>query len=139
MHLSLGHQVRKKILIKSGSDVPRVRLIDFGVGCFLNKGASYSDFYGKKSCCFFYILLKRSTQMNNLRPCISSEKELTIDNGLSESKNHTLIHRPVSSHPFLLVHILMDHCRCQHQLSHLSFPSPDCQDCLRLCLATAPE
>ncbi|XP_030590883.1 serine/threonine-protein kinase pim-1-like isoform X4 [Archocentrus centrarchus] len=34
------------ILIETGSDVPRVRLIDFGVSCFCNKNSRYTVFAG---------------------------------------------------------------------------------------------
>ncbi|XP_059205318.1 serine/threonine-protein kinase pim-1-like [Centropristis striata] len=36
----------ENLLIETGSDVPRVRLIDFGVSCFAKKGSSYQDFCG---------------------------------------------------------------------------------------------
>ncbi|XP_073335000.1 serine/threonine-protein kinase pim-1-like [Pagrus major] len=36
----------ENILIETGSDVPRVRLIDFGLGCFVKKRSLYSVFYG---------------------------------------------------------------------------------------------
>uniref|UniRef100_A0A671TP39 non-specific serine/threonine protein kinase n=1 Tax=Sparus aurata TaxID=8175 RepID=A0A671TP39_SPAAU len=36
----------ENILIETGSDVPRVRLIDFGLGCFVKKGSLYRVFYG---------------------------------------------------------------------------------------------
>ncbi|XP_022069327.2 serine/threonine-protein kinase pim-1-like [Acanthochromis polyacanthus] len=36
----------ENILIETGSDVPRVRLIDFGLSCVFNRGSSYNVFYG---------------------------------------------------------------------------------------------
>ncbi|XP_030582102.1 serine/threonine-protein kinase pim-1-like [Archocentrus centrarchus] len=39
------------ILIESGSDVPRVRLIDFGVSCFCNERSRYSVFCGTPAYC----------------------------------------------------------------------------------------
>ncbi|XP_074480621.1 serine/threonine-protein kinase pim-1-like [Sebastes fasciatus] len=36
----------ENILIETGSDFPRVRIIDFGLSCFVKKGASYQHFYG---------------------------------------------------------------------------------------------
>ncbi|KAM8740996.1 serine/threonine-protein kinase pim-1-like [Acanthopagrus schlegelii] len=36
----------ENILIETGSDIPRVRLIDFGLGCFVKKGSRYRVFYG---------------------------------------------------------------------------------------------
>uniref|UniRef100_A0AAQ6ITP3 non-specific serine/threonine protein kinase n=1 Tax=Anabas testudineus TaxID=64144 RepID=A0AAQ6ITP3_ANATE len=36
----------ENILIETGSDVPRVRLIDFGLSCFFKKGSLYRVFYG---------------------------------------------------------------------------------------------
>ncbi|XP_074479958.1 uncharacterized protein LOC141760767 isoform X2 [Sebastes fasciatus] len=36
----------ENILIETGSDVPRVRLIDFGLSCFVKRGANYRDYYG---------------------------------------------------------------------------------------------
>ncbi|XP_074481135.1 serine/threonine-protein kinase pim-2-like [Sebastes fasciatus] len=35
----------ENILIETGSDVPRVRLIDFGLSCFVKRGASYRVYY----------------------------------------------------------------------------------------------
>ncbi|XP_030590881.1 uncharacterized protein LOC115783986 isoform X2 [Archocentrus centrarchus] len=39
------------ILIETGSDVPRVRLIDFGVSCFFNKRSRYTVFAGTPCYC----------------------------------------------------------------------------------------
>lgn len=39
----------ENILIETGSDVPRVRLIDFGLSCFVKKTSLYRVFYGKMS------------------------------------------------------------------------------------------
>ncbi|XP_074480005.1 uncharacterized protein LOC141760814 [Sebastes fasciatus] len=39
----------ENILIETGSDVPRVRLIDFGLSCFVKRGANYRDYYGTPS------------------------------------------------------------------------------------------
>ncbi|XP_037607549.1 serine/threonine-protein kinase pim-2-like isoform X1 [Sebastes umbrosus] len=36
----------ENILIETDSDVPRVRLIDFGMSCFVKRGSTYRDFYG---------------------------------------------------------------------------------------------
>ncbi|XP_059202921.1 serine/threonine-protein kinase pim-3-like [Centropristis striata] len=36
----------ENILIETGSDVPRVRLIDFGLSCFVKKGSFFRTFYG---------------------------------------------------------------------------------------------
>uniref|UniRef100_A0A3B4YH28 non-specific serine/threonine protein kinase n=1 Tax=Seriola lalandi dorsalis TaxID=1841481 RepID=A0A3B4YH28_SERLL len=36
----------ENILIETGSDVPRVRLIDFGLSCFFKKRSVFQDFYG---------------------------------------------------------------------------------------------
>uniref|UniRef100_A0A3Q1IBS2 non-specific serine/threonine protein kinase n=1 Tax=Anabas testudineus TaxID=64144 RepID=A0A3Q1IBS2_ANATE len=36
----------ENILIQTGADVPRVRLIDFGLSCFFKKTSSYRVFYG---------------------------------------------------------------------------------------------
>ncbi|CAK6970684.1 serine/threonine-protein kinase pim-1-like [Scomber scombrus] len=36
----------ENILIETGTDVPRVRLIDFGLSCFFKKRSLYSAFYG---------------------------------------------------------------------------------------------
>ncbi|XP_056267339.1 serine/threonine-protein kinase pim-2-like [Pseudoliparis swirei] len=36
----------ENILIETGSDIPRVRLIDFGLSRFVKKGASYRRYYG---------------------------------------------------------------------------------------------
>ncbi|XP_031696265.1 serine/threonine-protein kinase pim-1-like, partial [Anarrhichthys ocellatus] len=36
----------ENILIETSSDVPRVRLIDFGVSCFVKRGSRYRSFYG---------------------------------------------------------------------------------------------
>ncbi|XP_037618195.1 serine/threonine-protein kinase pim-2-like isoform X3 [Sebastes umbrosus] len=36
----------ENILIETGSDVPQVRLIDFGLSCFVKRGANYRDYYG---------------------------------------------------------------------------------------------
>ncbi|XP_074471490.1 serine/threonine-protein kinase pim-2-like [Sebastes fasciatus] len=36
----------ENILIETGLDVPRVRLIDFGMSCFVKRGSTYRDFYG---------------------------------------------------------------------------------------------
>ncbi|XP_034746554.1 serine/threonine-protein kinase pim-3-like [Etheostoma cragini] len=36
----------ENILIETGSDVPRLRLIDFGLSCFAKKGSFYRNFYG---------------------------------------------------------------------------------------------
>ncbi|XP_053180443.1 serine/threonine-protein kinase pim-1-like [Scomber japonicus] len=36
----------ENILIETGTDVPRVRLIDFGLSCFFKKRSRYSAFYG---------------------------------------------------------------------------------------------
>ncbi|XP_054482318.1 serine/threonine-protein kinase pim-1-like [Anoplopoma fimbria] len=36
----------ENILIETSSDFPRVRLIDFGLSCFVKRGASYRVFYG---------------------------------------------------------------------------------------------
>lgn len=38
------------ILIETGSDVPRIRLIDFGVSCFCKKRSRYHTFSGKIFC-----------------------------------------------------------------------------------------
>ncbi|XP_037609799.1 serine/threonine-protein kinase pim-2-like [Sebastes umbrosus] len=35
----------ENILIETGSEVPRVRLIDFGLSCFVKRGASYRVYY----------------------------------------------------------------------------------------------
>lgn len=142
----------ENILIETGSDVPRVRLIDFGMGCFFKKRSLYHVFYGKKSSFHFYFLLiylpmtltfKQSfSASSSLCLCIPGtvthvppewyshytywpgpttvwqmgvvlfeslhgeefqttrflRNKLTINNGLSESKKHTLIHKPVSRH-----------------------------------------
>ncbi|XP_044226822.1 serine/threonine-protein kinase pim-1-like isoform X2 [Thunnus albacares] len=37
---------KENILIETGADVPRVRLIDFGLSCFVKRGSSYRIFYG---------------------------------------------------------------------------------------------
>jgi len=39
----------ENILIETGSDVPRVRLIDFGLSCFFEKSSVFHAFYGKMS------------------------------------------------------------------------------------------
>ncbi|XP_037613887.1 serine/threonine-protein kinase pim-1-like isoform X2 [Sebastes umbrosus] len=39
----------ENILIETGLDFPRVRIIDFGLSCFVKKGASYQHFYGTPS------------------------------------------------------------------------------------------
>ncbi|XP_037648466.1 CDPK-related kinase 5-like isoform X6 [Sebastes umbrosus] len=39
----------ENILIETGLDVPRVRLIDFGLSCFVKRGANYRDYYGTPS------------------------------------------------------------------------------------------
>ncbi|XP_034754028.1 serine/threonine-protein kinase pim-1-like [Etheostoma cragini] len=39
----------ENILIETGSDVPRLRLIDFGLSCFARKGSFYRIFYGTAS------------------------------------------------------------------------------------------
>uniref|UniRef100_A0A8C9YVZ4 non-specific serine/threonine protein kinase n=1 Tax=Sander lucioperca TaxID=283035 RepID=A0A8C9YVZ4_SANLU len=39
----------ENILIETSSDVPRIRLIDFGLSCFAKKGSSYRNFYGTPS------------------------------------------------------------------------------------------
>ncbi|XP_042355481.1 serine/threonine-protein kinase pim-1-like [Plectropomus leopardus] len=39
----------ENILIETGSDVPRVRIIDFGLSCFVKKRSSYHIFYGTSS------------------------------------------------------------------------------------------
>ncbi|XP_044077665.1 serine/threonine-protein kinase pim-1-like isoform X2 [Siniperca chuatsi] len=36
----------ENILIETGSNVPRVRIIDFGLSCFVKKGSFYRIFYG---------------------------------------------------------------------------------------------
>lgn len=36
----------ENILIETGSNVPRVRLIDFGMSCFTTQRSRYSVFYG---------------------------------------------------------------------------------------------
>ncbi|KAK2849572.1 hypothetical protein Q5P01_009406 [Channa striata] len=36
----------QNILIETGSDVPRVRIIDFGLSCFFKKTSTYKVFYG---------------------------------------------------------------------------------------------
>ncbi|XP_044225579.1 serine/threonine-protein kinase pim-1-like isoform X2 [Thunnus albacares] len=51
----------ENILIETGADVPRVRLIDFGLSCFVKRGSSYRIFYGTSchippewySCCVY--------------------------------------------------------------------------------------
>lgn len=37
----------ENILIETGSRVPRVRLIDFGLACFFKKRSFFRVFYGK--------------------------------------------------------------------------------------------
>lgn len=39
----------ENILIETSSDVPRVRLIDFGLSCFVKEASFYRVFYGKMS------------------------------------------------------------------------------------------
>ncbi|XP_037645024.1 serine/threonine-protein kinase pim-1-like [Sebastes umbrosus] len=36
----------QNILIETGSDLPRVRLIDFGLSCFVKRCSTYQQFYG---------------------------------------------------------------------------------------------
>lgn len=47
----------ENILIETGSDVPQVRLIDFGLSCFFKKESSFSVFCGKN----FLVLLFSDT------------------------------------------------------------------------------
>ncbi len=37
----------ENLLVETSSDVPRLRLIDFGLGCFFEKRSFYKNFYGK--------------------------------------------------------------------------------------------
>ncbi|XP_068445238.1 uncharacterized protein [Clinocottus analis] len=41
----------ENILIETGSEVPRVRLIDFGLSCFIKKRRSFRNFYGTSPHC----------------------------------------------------------------------------------------
>lgn len=44
----------ENILIQTGADVPRVRLIDFGLSCFFKKTSSYRVFYGTILVCHVF-------------------------------------------------------------------------------------
>uniref|UniRef100_A0A669C854 non-specific serine/threonine protein kinase n=1 Tax=Oreochromis niloticus TaxID=8128 RepID=A0A669C854_ORENI len=43
----------QNILIETGSDVPRVRIIDFGLSCFVKQRSLYRIFYGNIFCSCF--------------------------------------------------------------------------------------
>lgn len=59
----------ENILIETGSDVPRVRLIDFGLGCFVKKGSLYRVFYGKiSSSCLYSSLIYLAVTLNRAFP-----------------------------------------------------------------------
>lgn len=47
----------ENILIETGSDVPRARLIDFGLSCFFKTQSVYRIFYGKMSAFFLFTAL----------------------------------------------------------------------------------
>lgn len=71
------------ILIETGSNVPRVRIIDFGLSCFFKDKSTYRVFYGKMSSFYsphctnlpisdFYIQTKLHLLLLNLTIIIMS-------------------------------------------------------------------
>nr|XP_046242304.1 serine/threonine-protein kinase pim-1-like [Scatophagus argus] len=140
----------ENILIETSSDVPRVRLIDFGLSCFFKKKSAYRVFCGTlqhvppewyiqssyrpgpstvwQIGVVLYELLHRKVRFDTAR---FLREELTISDKLSESKKYMLITKhksfDFSSHSNGSLWL-------PAKFNHLSFP-PDCQDLLWKCLS----
>lgn len=49
------------------------------------------------------------------------------------------IHLSADANPFVFIHILIDHCKCQPVLSHFSSSSPGCQDSVAYVSGSSPR
>ncbi|KAF7653098.1 hypothetical protein LDENG_00087210 [Lucifuga dentata] len=107
----------QNLLIQSSSDVPRLWLIDFGLGCFINKASSFKIFYGTSS----HIPPEWHVRgMHRPGPTTVWQVGLVLYEMLHTTKFDT-------------VSFVNKDIQISDELSH------DCQTFLRSCLAVNPE
>ncbi|TDH05287.1 hypothetical protein EPR50_G00141170 [Perca flavescens] len=107
----------ENILIETGSDVPRVRLIDFGLSCFTKKGSLYRNFYGTPS----HIPPEWYSHCS-YRPGPTTVWQLGV-----------VMFETLQEVPFETTKFLENKLRISKQLSK------NCQDFLTMCLTEEPQ